>query len=1017
MHLPEYVRNTLHTLFVSETDKISVQKRKGGKRGLNFITHIVLRLMAFQFNVRPSLRRYLKGSEGWINFSVGIVTKTDSVKQAVEFKNGRVRVLKEIPHDVDVILNLADDSVLKEMATNTPNEMLNLILKNRIVLDGNLAVLQLFNFLLSLVLGKVHQKKQKRRDREELASRKREFRIDTSGLAEELRKRKQYRMRGIKGADRGVVHLDEPYLQQFCLDSFPRLKAFLDIHFGTMPEVCIERPKLMTDWYRENGFETDRNGEPWNPELRQAYALNHLLENRQPIIGKNDLLAGTTTTKEVGVTIFPDASATQIWGELHSMEKRMLNPCICSAESARVLHREIFPYWMHRNIREHTRRRYGYPLCQKIDERFVAYFVWKSVGISHSIPNFERLLKRGTLGIVEDIESELTSDRHDRPGKDALRAMKIVLGGVNHYARNLSGEARRLADLENDPKRKRELERLQEICQKVPARPAETLDEALNAIWIVWTAIHMENTNTGTSLGRLDQLLQPYFSADMSKLETKAEKEEYIRHAIELVGCLYMRLTDHVPLIPDIGNYLFGGAGSTQAITVGGITPEGEDAVNDMTYILLKVTEMLAIRDANVNARFHLDKNSDAYLRRLCEINVITSATPIMQSDTAVIESLSQHDYDKRDINDWAATGCVEPTLQGKHWGHTGSILLNMVASMEMALNNGTHPVMGWDVGPKTGSIEKGDFDTFESFFEAWSVQQRFLIDRAVELNDLYGKTHQQYRPTPLFSALIDGTIEKGRDVVRGGARYNSSGTSNIGLVDVTDSLLVIKQLVFDERKVTFQDLKKAIDEDFRHDPALLATIRNKVRLFGSGDEKAIAMANRVAKTVHDCYRNHSSYRGGRMTSGFWSMSQHVAYGSLSGPLPSGRLTGKAFTPGLTPNPAASTNFLDNITAVAGLDAENLDNNLAFNVKIVPSNQDSREETVNRMFSYVKTYFRQGGMQMQFNVVTSEILRDAMANPENYRDLMVRISGYNAYFVTLNRDIQVELIERTEYGL
>jgi formate C-acetyltransferase len=207
------------------------------------------------------------------------------------------------------------------------------------------------------------------------------------------------------------------------------------------------------------------------------------------------------------------------------------------------------------------------------------------------------------------------------------------------------------------------------------------------------------------------------------------------------------------------------------------------------------------------------------------------------------------------------------------------------------------------------------------------------------------------------------------------------------------------------------------VDTNFENHAPLHAMVKKKVKLFGSGDEDAIKMANRVAKVVHDCYMRHTSYRGGRYSAGFWSMSQHVAYGSLSGTLPSGRLAGKPFTPGLTPAPIASKNFLDNISAVAALKPEYMDNNIAFNVKITPSPDESREKIVEKMFFYVKSYFEQGGMQMQFNVVTSEMLRDAVANPENYRNLMVRISGYNAYFVTLNREIQQELIERTEYGL
>jgi len=193
--------------------------------------------------------------------------------------------------------------------------------------------------------------------------------------------------------------------------------------------------------------------------------------------------------------------------------------------------------------------------------------------------------------------------------------------------------------------------------------------------------------------------------------------------------------------------------------------------------------------------------------------------------------------------------------------------------------------------------------------------------------------------------------------------------------------------------------------------------IGKSVPLFGSGSEEALEMARRVMSVVHDAYAGHANFRGGHYTSGFWSMSQHVAYGNLSGTLPSGRLRGKAFTPGLTPHPGASKSFLDNIRDVARLDAKTMDNNIAFNVKLVPKAGESLDDIINAMHAYVKSYFDMGGMQMQFNMVSSATLRDAMAHPENYRNLLVRISGYNAYFTTLNREMQIELIERAEYGV
>jgi len=228
---------------------------------------------------------------------------------------------------------------------------------------------------------------------------------------------------------------------------------------------------------------------------------------------------------------------------------------------------------------------------------------------------------------------------------------------------------------------------------------------------------------------------------------------------------------------------------------------------------------------------------------------------------------------------------------------------------------------------------------------------------------------------------------------------------------------MAIRKLVYEEKKVSFAGLMEAIRANFQNNPALLAMIRNKVPLFGSGNAEALATANRITKLAHDIFKEHTNYRGGPYTAGFWSMSNHVAFGTLTGALPSGRLAGKAFTPGLTPEAHASKSILDNIRDVASLEAKNMNNNIAFNVKVVPAAHDTHQKTVEHLYAYAKTYTDLGGMQMQLNVVTSETLKDAMAHPENYRNLLVRISGYNAYFVTLNRDMQIELIERAEYGI
>ncbi len=987
----------------------------------NMATHIVLQIMALHFNHIGKFRKFLRSDDGWIDFTAGLSTETGSVGQAIAFSGGKAKVLWGVPANVDVELRFKDNDVLAEMTKLPPNEVMNLLLKNRLTIRGNLAYGQLFSFFISLLMKGKQINMMKKQVKDQMKD------IHSSAPSSEARRpaspggRRLPLMSAPKNAGRddpGVLHItDDPYLSRYSLDDFPRLKRFLDIHLNVKPSICHERPLLLTEWYRKNGFETDGSGNRWVPELRQAYAFKHLMENRKPIIRKNDLIAGTTTSKEIGVVIYPDSHGTMIWGELLTVPHRHLFPYEISEETISILHHKVFPFWTRRNFREWVRDKYNNPLCQQLDERFAVYFLWKTAALSHTILDYPKLLSTGARGIITEIRAELERDTvADQTKRDTLTAMIHCYEGLIAYARNLSIQAGREAEQEKDPGRKAELTRLREICARVPEHPCETLDEALNAIWIHWVGVHMENTNAGFSLGRMDQWLQPYFSADLKRIRSREERQEYIKHAIELVGCFYLRCTDHLPLIPDIGNYLFGGSSSDQAITLGGVTPEGEDAVNDMTYIFLKVTEMLGIRDPNVNARYHKEKNSATYLKRLCEVNLNTTATPSIHNDAMVMESLAEFDYPSEHLRDWAATGCVEPTLSGRHIGHTNCMMFNMVAALEMAMFNGRHPLMRWDVGPTTGDV-KTAFPSFDDFFEAFCRQLDFLIDNACEYNRLLGEAHSLLRPTPFISGLIDGCAQKGRDATRAGARYNSSGTACIGLADITDSLMVIKKLVYEDKKTTLAEIRSAMESNFANHQALHAMVTNRVPLFGSGSPEAVAMANRVTAYIHDRFGERVNFRGGRYTAGFWSMSNHVAFGTLTGALPSGRLAGKPFTPGLTPEAHASRNLLDNIRDVAQLKPAHMNNNIAFNVKVVPSALDGHEKTVNNLYAYARTYCDLGGMQMQFNVVSSDTLRDAMLHPEQYKNLMVRISGYNAYFVTLNRDMQQELIERAEYGV
>jgi len=978
----------------------------------NTLAHAVLLYMAHTFSHNKNHQQYLKTADGWLNFSIGLRTEDDAVAQSIHFRDGKGTVVSNV-NDVDTLLTLQDTGVLAQLATLPPNEVLNLMLKNKMASNGNMAYLEFFNLLISVLMKdkQIKQMRQQKKDRQA-------FGKEIGGETAPVPKSAKKCCMKADCADPGVKYLqDDPYLSTWTLSDFPRLENYLQIHHKGTPAVCIERAGLLTDFFRRNGFETQNDGTPWIPEVRQGKAFRYLMENKQPIIRKNNLIPGTTTTKEIGIPIYADGIGLIFWGELLTVHERLLNAYApLSAEEIHRLNHDIFPYWIHRNFREYVRDKYHEPLCQQLDERWAAVFLWKNTAFSHTILDYPKLLKQGLSGIISEIREELKKDSEASEQKvQTLHAMIDCYEGVTSYAHHLAKQAQKEASEETDPQRKKELLHIADAVSHSPEFPARTLTEAVTAIWVHWIAVHMESTNAGFSFGRMDQWLQPYFEADMAKCASQEEKNAYIKYALELIGCFFINCQDHLPLVPDIGNYLFGGSSSDQAITLGGITPDGEDAVNDMTYVFLKVTEMLSMRDPNINARYHAKKNSMTYLKRLCEVNVNTTSTPSIHSDTAVMASLAEHNYDPADLNDWAATGCVEPTISGKHLGHTNCMMFSMVAPFEMAMYNGYHPLMRWHLGPKTGEPE--DFKTFDDFFNAYTTQLQFMADLACQYNNYLGEAHSVIRPTPLMSAMIDGCISSGLDCTKGGAKYNSSGTACIGLADVVDSLMAIKTLVYEKKLYTLKELIEAVRMNFEGFDVMKNRILTEVPRFGSGSQDALEVAKRVTKFMKDCFWSHRNFRNGHYTTGWWSMSNHVAFGTLTGALPSGRLAFKPFTPGLTPEANASKSLLDNIKDVSRLDPVSMNNNIAFNVKVTPSAKDSHESTVNHLCAYAKAYADLGGMQMQFNVVSSDTMRAAMADPERYIDLMVRISGYNAYFVSLDKELQLELIRRADYNI
>jgi formate C-acetyltransferase len=818
----------------------------------------------------------------------------------------------------------------------------------------------------------------------------------------------------------------------------PRVEALREAYFRAAPEICCERPRLVTRYSRDKGL----FGKPAISVLDKARLCRYVLENRQPVVAHDhgvgrdmnpfpvkvrSLFAGSTTSHFKGVPIFPEFMGLALWPELLNIKERASNPYFLADDDVRVLNEEVFPYWLGDSIIERCRSRMnkdreGQPIGARdapemvLLEYLVFFLTSKGNCISHTIPDFSKVLRVGLRGIIEEAQQRGRS-AEDPEQRDFYLAMAEAMEGIVAFSRNLAAEARRLAGQASDATEKAELLATAEVNERVPELPARTFREGLTTVWICWTAIHLENPDVGLSLGRLDQVLYDLYSRDISAGTLTIDQ------AIELLCCLWLKIGDHVPTVPATGEQLFGGAGSNQAITVGGVDGQGRDAVNDLTYLMIRATELMMLRDPNLNARYFSGVNPPAYLRRLCDVNLNTGATPALHNDRAVIAALTAKGDTLEQARDYGVIGCVEPGSNGRFYGATASILLNLTSVLELTLYNGEHRHTGRGVLISERTGDAASFTSFDAFKAAFVRQATWMVDRATTLNEALGRTHQEVYPTPILSTLFEGPMEKGKDLIFGGATINSSGASIIGFADVVDSLAAIQKVVFEGKATSLPALLQALDANFVGHDVLLARLRNpeKTPKYGNEQPAADQLARWLVTTLDALFGRKVNYRGGHYRVGYWTMTNHAGFGRLSRATPNGRRDGENFTSGMTPVSGVTPSLTKALHSVASLPPAFLSNGVAVNLKYTPDNAH-RDKMLDNFVASVEGYFDaatggMGGMEIQFNVTTHDTFVDAVKNPQKYPELLVRVSGYTAYFKDLNPQMQQEIIDRTEYDL
>jgi len=772
---------------------------------------------------------------------------------------------------------------------------------------------------------------------------------------------------------------------------FKRIKQEL---LSTPVHLCPERAYLITDYFKHH----DDRAEPM--VIRKAKALRHLLRHKSVRIYPDELIVGNLGSQRISCLMQPELSSVFLSSDLLWIGRRKTNPLrIAWRDRLKLLFR-IFPYWLVRNMPFRAFYPHFLQLLRYVVEQLNAtyYLINEAGGIGHFLPNYEKMLKLGVKGYLEAME--------DKEG-DLHRAARICCEGLVEFAGRLAQEAERLATEEKDAGRAAELKEIARICYKVPNGPAETFHEALQSLWLTHIAVNLEGLNSAVSFGRLDQYLYPYYRRDLDEGRITRER------AGELLLCFSAKATEHVFLLSEKVSQYHGGYLVVQAAIVGGIDREGKDAVNDLTYLLLDVMEESGLRDPNYQARVHASSPED-YLRRVSEVARKGNGVPALFNDEAAIASLVSHGYPLEEARNYGVVGCVELALPGNSFFSTDAALFNLPLCLELALNRGRRLKGHRRVGAATP--DPTSFTGIDQVIDAFRMQVDYMVARMIGDLQVIEKGNCNHHPTPLSSMLVDGCLESGKDVTAGGAFYNSSGIQGVGVADVADSLAALDEVVFQRHKYTMSQILKALRDNFTSTPEIQATLLNAPK-YGNDHALSDGYADTAARFFHSALARHRNTRGGPYVPGFYSVTCHVAFGRRVCALPSGRKAGEPFAASL-----GSSNGRDRLgptallNSVAHVDSTLAPNGYALNLRFDP-NTLAGDRGVNILVALVKGFFDSGGMEMQLNVLDPEMLEDARRNPGKYPGLVVRVSGYCAYFDDLPDAAKQEIIGRTRLGV
>lgn len=790
-----------------------------------------------------------------------------------------------------------------------------------------------------------------------------------------------------------------------------RMDEFREDLLEAKPYVCAERAVYTTQSYKEHADQP--------VILKRAYMLQNILEHMTIFIEPQTLIAGNQASANRSAPIFPEYAMDWVIDELDKFEKRDGDVFYITEDTKETL-RELAPYWEHNTTKDKGLA--AMPASSKIfyDLGIIKAEGNITSGDAHLAVQYEKIMKCGLKDYEERTKAAM--EKLDLTEMENLKkyyfhqAILIVIGAVKDFAGRYAKLALEMAE-KAEPRRAQELKEMAGILLRVPYGPAKTMREAVQSMWLVHLVLQIESNGHSLSYGRMDQYLYPYYKKDV---ERGIETEE---SACELLTNLWLK-TYTINKIRSWSHTQFS-AGSPlyQNVTIGGQTADKKDAVNPLSYLILRSVAQTHLPQPNLTVRYHAGLNDD-FMKECIEVVRLGFGMPAFNNDEIIIPSFIEKGVKEEDAYNYSAIGCVETAVPGK-WGYrcTGMSFLNFPKSLLIAMNDGTDPESGVKVTKGAGHFL--DMESYGDIEKAWDKIIRDFTRHSVIIETCCDMVLEETVPDVLCSSLVDDCIARGKTLKEGGAVYDFISGLQVGIANMADSLAAIKKCVFEEQSISKQELWDALQNDFEGpEGERIQNILLAAPKYGNDDDYVDSLIRSAYDVYIDEIKKYHNTRykrgpiGGTYYAGTSSISANVGQGMGTLATPDGRKAHTPLSEGCSPSHAMDQNGPTAVfKTVAKLPTKDITGGVLLNQKVTPQILSKKEDRM-KLIYIIRTFFnRLHGYHVQYNVVSRETLRDAQAHPEKHRDLIVRVAGYSAFFNVLSKQTQDDIIERTEQVL